>query len=89
MEENNIEKEETATVEAYRKFASLREMIQLFRFLDLQDKEPLCAICLNESVSFVLTPCGHTLCSTCMKRQTSVCYMCRTQVRDKVKIYFG
>lgn len=89
MEENMIEKEYKETVEAYRKFASLKEMIHFFRFIDLQDKEPLCSICLNESVSFVLTPCGHTLCGTCMKRQSSMCYMCRTPVRDKVKIYFG
>jgi hypothetical protein len=89
MEENTIEKDYKATVEAYRKFASFRELIQLFRFVELQDKEPLCSICLNESVAFVLTPCGHTLCGTCLKRQASLCYMCRTHVKDKVKIYFG
>ena len=89
LEDNNIEKYYTETVEAHRKFAAYRELIQLFRFTDLQDKEPLCSICLTESVTFVLTPCGHTFCGTCMKRQSHNCYMCRTTVKDRVKIYFG
>ncbi len=89
MEDNSIEKAYTDTVEAYRKFAAYKELIQFFRFTDLQEREPLCSICLTESVSFVLTPCGHTFCGTCMKRQSHVCYMCRASIRDRVKIYFG
>jgi hypothetical protein len=89
IEDNNIEEEYTATVEAYRRFAALKELIQFFRFTDLQDKEPLCSICLAESVSFVLVPCGHTFCATCMKRQATSCYMCRTSIRERVKVYFG
>lgn len=89
MEEHMIEKDYKATVEAYRRFVAIREMTQLFRFLDLQDKEPLCAICLSESVGFALVPCGHTLCGTCLKRQTNICYMCRNSIREKVKIFFG
>lgn len=89
FEEQKIEEDYTKTVEAYRRFAALREMIQFLRFTDLTDKEPLCSICLTESVTFVLVPCGHTLCGTCMKRQVHSCYMCRTNIRDRVKIYFG
>jgi hypothetical protein len=89
MEENSVEKAYTDTVEAYRRFAALKEMIQFFRFTDLQDKEPLCSICLTESVGFAVVPCGHTFCGTCLKRQTMSCYMCRTQIRDRVKLYFG
>jgi hypothetical protein len=89
MEENQIEKEYSEAVEAYRRFAALRELILFFRFTDLQDKEPLCSICLSETVGFVLVPCGHTLCGGCLKRQTLSCYMCRTAVREKVKLYFG
>ena len=89
LEDHQIEKCYQETVEAYRKFAAYKELIQLFRFTDLQEKEPLCSICLAESVTFVLTPCGHTFCGTCMKRQSHNCYMCRATIRDRVKIYFG
>jgi len=89
VEENRIEEQYTATVEAYRRFVALKETIQTFRFVDLQDKEPLCSICLTESVAFALTPCGHTFCGTCVKRQMHTCYMCRSSIRDRVKLYFG
>jgi hypothetical protein len=89
MEEHKIEEEYTKTVEAYRRFAALKETIQFLRFTELQDKEPLCSICLHESVTFALSPCGHTLCGTCMKRQMNTCYMCRTHIRERIKLYFG
>lgn len=88
-EDNKIEEEYKSTIEAYRRFAALKETIQLLRFNDLQDKEPLCSICLAESVGFVAIPCGHTFCGTCLKRQTNTCYMCRTHIRERVKMYFG
>jgi hypothetical protein len=88
-DDNSIEQEYKATIEAYRRFAALKEIIQFLRFTDVQDKEPLCSICLAESVGFVAVPCGHTFCGTCLKRQTNTCYMCRTHIRDRVKIYFG
>jgi hypothetical protein len=87
--EHDIQDQYKKTIEAYRRFAALKEMIQFMRFTDLQDKEPLCSICLDESVGFVLVPCGHTFCGTCVKKQTHSCYMCRTAIRDRVKIYFG
>lgn len=88
-EDNKIEEEYKQTIEAYRRFAALKEIIQLLRFTDLQDKEPLCSICLSESVGFAAVPCGHTFCGTCLKRQSSSCYMCRTHIKDRIKIYFG
>jgi hypothetical protein len=89
LEEHAIENAYKETVEAYRRFAALKELVQSFRFTDLQDKEPLCSICLTETVGFATVPCGHTFCGTCLKRQTMSCYMCRTQIRDKVKLFFG
>jgi hypothetical protein len=89
MEDHNIEEQYTKTVEAYRRFAALKEMISFLRFTELQDKEPLCSICLTETVGFVLVPCGHTLCGTCTKRQLNSCYMCRAHIRERIKLYFG
>jgi hypothetical protein len=89
MEDHRIEEDYTKAVEAYRRFAALKEIIHFLRFTELTEKEPLCSICLTESVSFALVPCGHTLCGTCMKRQVHSCYMCRAAIRDRVKLYFG
>ena len=89
MEEHKIEEDYKKAIEAYRRFAALRELITFFRFTELQLKEPLCTICLADTVTFAASPCGHTFCSTCIKRQTNLCFMCRTTIRDRVKIYFG
>lgn len=89
LEEHKIEEAYKQTVDAYRRFAALREMILFLRFTELTEKEPLCSICLSESVTFALIPCGHTLCGTCVKRQVHSCFMCRTVIRDRVKLYFG
>ena len=88
-EEHKIEEAYSNVIEAYRRFAAIKELIHLSRFTDLQDKEPLCSICLTESVGFALSPCGHTFCGTCLKRQVSTCYMCRTSIKDRIKLYFG
>jgi hypothetical protein len=89
LNEHEIEIAYKEAVEAYRKFAGYRELIQFIRFTEMQDKEPLCSICLADSVAFAIVPCGHTFCGTCLKRQTTSCYMCRTAIKDKVKLYFG
>jgi hypothetical protein len=87
--ENTLEVEYKAAIESYRRFATLKEMIAVHRFGDMLDKEPLCSICLNEPVTHTVTPCGHTFCQNCCKRQMTQCYMCRTSIRERVRIYFG
>lgn len=87
--DNNIQESYDTLIAAYRRFASLREIVGCLRSMENVDKEPLCSICLNEPVSFALSPCGHTFCGTCSKRQISQCYMCRNLVKDKVRLYFG
>lgn len=89
FKEQTIEDAYNAYIESYRRFVALREMIVTFRFTDHADKEPLCCICLNEPVSFCISPCGHTFCSTCSKRQMTNCYMCRTGIKERVRIFFG
>lgn len=88
-EKNTMEDTYQALIEAYRRFAALREIVQFLRHTETVDKEPLCSICLNESVAFALSPCGHTFCQTCSKRQMTICYVCRQNIRERVRIYFG
>lgn len=87
--ENNIEEAYTASIKSYRRFITLHECIQFHRFIDLVDKEPLCSICLTETVTHTLTPCGHTFCVNCIKRQVTSCSYCRSSIRERIRIFFG
>lgn len=88
FEENQIEAEYKAVIAAYRRFAALRDIVLMSRSLLAQESEPICSICLNESVAFAVVPCGHTFCQTCVRRQHHQCYMCRGAIKDRVKLYF-
>jgi Zinc finger, C3HC4 type (RING finger) len=87
--ENDIEESYNLFIESYRRFVLLKEMMTIHRVTDLVDKEPLCSICMSEPVTHTISPCGHTFCGTCCKRQTVQCYMCRTSIRERIRIFFG
>jgi len=89
FQDNGIKEYYTDYIIAYRRFLSLREIVLFLRTTESVDKEPLCSICLNESVGFALVPCGHTFCNTCSRRQMTQCYMCRSQIRERVRLFFG
>lgn len=88
-EDSAIEADYKALVQAYRKFAVLRDIVTMSRALVAQENEPICSICLHEPVQYALSPCGHTFCQTCLRRQAPTCFMCRTAIKDRVKLYFG
>jgi len=73
----------------YQKHMLLREAIQVFRVGTTPQTEPLCPICLTDSVGTVITPCGHTFCNTCARRFTSDCGICRGNIRERVRLFFS
>ena len=87
-DDNLIEDDYNEIMEEYKKFLYLRRIIKTIRATEVSEKEPLCSICFNDSVQHAFVPCGHTFCNTCVKRQTSVCAICRANIRDRVKLYF-
>jgi hypothetical protein len=89
FESSQIEPEYKALMEAYREFAVLRDAVTMSRAIVGSETEPVCSICLHESVTHALTPCGHTFCQTCVLRQNGTCFYCRTAIREKVRLYFG
>lgn len=89
FEENQIEASYKELVQSYKKLFFLREALQFLWSLEGAQREPLCAICFNESIQYALVPCGHTFCATCCKRQITACYICRVNVREKIKLFFG
>ena len=89
FEDNKIEETYKILIEAYRKFFVLKDIVSFRRLIDTSLEEPLCNICFQEQIQYALTPCGHTYCGTCIKKQLSQCYICRGVVRERVKLFFG
>lgn len=89
FKENDIEKEYVGLLNAYRRFTLLREIVQTLRVPAQMENEPLCSICIQDPVSFVVSPCGHIYCSSCIKRQMTNCFVCRGAVKDRVKLFFN
>lgn len=72
----------------YQKHIMLREAIQFFKTGQQPATEPLCPICIEDSIGTAIVPCGHTFCSNCAKRMISECGVCRGRIRDRLKLYF-
>jgi hypothetical protein len=89
FEKHQIADSYTGFIAAYRRFITLRDVVQMTRAVETNVNDPLCSICLNEQVGFALSPCGHTYCQTCVRRPSSTCFVCRGSIRDRVKLYFG
>lgn len=76
-------------LELYQLHMALREAVQLFRLGSSVHSEPTCGICLHESVGCAIVPCGHTFCTTCARRMSVECGICRTRIKDRMKLYFS
>lgn len=87
--ENSLEPVYKALIEAYRKFLMLRDIVHMRRLADAIESQPLCNICFEESIQFAITPCGHTYCATCVKKQFNTCYVCRGPVKERVRLFLG
>jgi len=70
----------------YKKFVALRPIILMNQ---VQHTVPSCTICMNKEVSFAVTPCGHTYCDECSRAQTTACFICRVQIRDRLRLFFS
>jgi hypothetical protein len=88
FEENKIEGIYNDFRSALKKVALLTDMMSYVRFFLNSPSEPFCSICLSEPVSYASVPCGHTMCYACSSRQSITCYVCRAQVKERIKVFF-
>lgn len=88
FKESAIETTYRELVDIYKKWNILREFISLQSVTDTSTKEPMCAICLADPITHAVIPCGHTFCTSCVRRLNISCYLCRGPVRERVKLYF-
>jgi len=89
FDKNEIKGAYMSFIAAYRKFISIRDIIVMSRTIHSNENEPLCTICLKDQVSYTISPCGHTYCTNCSRRQVGTCFICRGNIRDKVRIFFS
>jgi hypothetical protein len=89
FQEHNIEEEYNNTIHALKKILILTDSMFAIRQMVNYSNEPLCSVCFQDPVSLVSIPCGHTFCGQCGGRQITNCYICRVQVKDRIKIYFS
>jgi hypothetical protein len=75
-------------INTVQKYAVLRDILMPQRTSLLTTNDPICCICMTETVVIVFTPCGHTFCTNCSKRSVA-CHICRQMVTNRVRIYFG
>ena len=76
-------------MESYKKWNICRQLLSVQQMMRQDGNEPHCSICLTELISYAIVPCGHTFCSGCSKKQNTTCFICRGQIRERMKLYFA
>jgi len=76
-------------IENYKKWNMCRQILSTQSMIRNDGVEPRCSICITEPISYTIVPCGHTFCAICSKKQTTSCYICRGQIRERMKLYFA
>lgn len=82
----DLEPEYRDLIDHYKRFSVLRPLVQVQHH---SPTLPICSICMTREVTQALTPCGHTYCDDCTRPQMTGCYICRVQIRDKIRLYFN
>jgi len=85
----HIEETYRDLVAAYKRWSILREIVAVQQIFEPKATEPTCSICISESISHTVSPCGHTFCANCIKKMNTTCYLCRGQIKDRIRLYFG
>jgi hypothetical protein len=83
----SLEEDYEELVEQYKRFAVLKGLVSLNGFQ--QTAAPTCTICMTKEVTQAVTPCGHTFCDDCCRTQMTACYICRAQIRDRLRLFFS
>jgi hypothetical protein len=84
-----IESNYKSLLHLYQKHLHLREAIQVFKTANTLNSEPICAICIMKHVGYAIVPCGHTFCEQCVRRMNYECGICRTRIKERMKIFIS
>ena len=87
-ERNKIQEDYTTFCRQYARFAALRSVLIAINVSGSNAEGSVCSICMTDRVCWALIPCGHTFCNNCVQKQRQVCFVCRTTLRDRQRLYF-
>lgn len=67
----------------------MRPIIQAVLTRGAEVTGPICKICMEAPVSFVIDPCGHCYCQSCSGRVSEErrCYICRRGIQKLIRMY--
>ena len=93
FKKQNIKEKFDKFILARKKFIVLRDLIMMCHKTVSRTDEgcepPPCSICMNSPVKMAFVPCGHTFCLSCATKQNlQACYICRTKINSKLKLYY-
>lgn len=83
----SLEEDYRDLVKQHKRFTVLKGLVSLSSVQ--KPGAPTCTICMTKEVNHVVTPCGHTFCDECCRSQMTACFVCRVQIRDKIRLYFS
>jgi hypothetical protein len=86
LDKIRLEDDYTELMENFKTFSVLQSLLRLANFQ--KTVGPTCTICMTNDIKQATIPCGHTFCDECCRAQMTSCYICRVQIRDKIRIYF-
>ena len=87
LKNNDISSDFVLFMMTYKRWLALYEIVTLLKVTE-SSSIPTCCVCAEASVTHAMIPCGHTFCSGCITKQMSLCYICRTSIRDRLKLHF-
>jgi len=76
-------------VRLHREFTALRTLLNLRSACTDEYQLPQCSICISNPITHTLIPCGHTFCNSCVFKQQTNCYICRTRMASRMKLFFS
>lgn len=93
FKEQNIKEKFDNFILARKKFVTYRDLIfTCKKVIDKTDditESPICTICIHNHVKTAFVPCGHTFCLVCANKTINECYICRTKINSRLKLYFS
>jgi len=90
-EKNRIQEDYQAFCKCYARFMALRSVLTSATSaanVGSTSAQPICSICTEFPISMALVPCGHTFCQSCCQQQRFQCFVCRTTLTTRLRLYF-
>lgn len=90
IKDNVLEESYNSLVETYKMLSIMKDaFIGMRAISSAVSSEPICSVCIAEPVQYTFSSCGHTFCVGCTRKQGIQCFICRTPIRERVKLYFS